>query len=163
MEDIFKIFNIDEEKILSFKKSVTERVNNFLSSSNTYKGYHLYLLDREINEYLEFGADKCSVDNFDEFCEELNIDVKKNLLRIIQEQRLHIEDIRSDKISKYEHIPTYVFYSRDEKITFTCSRPGEYMHYFGITGESNKIIEAFTIFKKRCEYEDACFGGRDFI
>jgi len=163
MEDIFKIFNIDEEKFLNLKKSVTKRVNYFLSSLNTYKGYHLYLLDNDIDEYLEFGADKCSVDNFDEFCEELNIDMKENLLRIIEEQKSHIENVRSDKVSKYEYIPIYVFYSRDKKITFTCSRPGEYMHYFGITGESNKIIDAFTIFKKRCEYEDASFGGRDFI
>jgi len=163
MEDIFKIFNIDEEKFLNLKKSVTKRVNYFLSSLNTYKGYHLYLLDNDIDEYLEFGADKCSVDNFDEFCEELNIDMKENLLRIIEEQKSHIENVRSDKVSKYEYIPIYVFYSRDKKITFTCSRPGEYMHYFGITGESNKIIDAFTIFKKRCEYEDASFGTRDFI
>ena len=163
MEDIFKIFNIDEEKFLNLKKSVTKRVNYFLSSLNTYKGYHLYLLDNDIDEYLEFGADKCSVDNFDEFCEELNIDMKENLLRIIEEQKGHIENVRSDKVSKYEYIPIYVFYSRDKKITFTCSRPGEYMHYFGITGESNKILEAFKIFKKRCTYDDACFGARDYI
>jgi hypothetical protein len=62
-----------------------------------------------------------------------------------------------------QYKPTYVFYSRDKKITFTCLRPGNYMHYFGITGESNKILEAFKIFKKRCNYDDACFGARDYI
>ena len=95
MEDIFKIFNIDEEKFLNLKKSVTKRVNYFLSSLNTYKGYHLYLLDNDIDEYLEFGADKCSVDNFDEFCEELNIDMKENLIRIVH---MYLKEKKKTKI-----------------------------------------------------------------
>ena len=55
-------------------------------------------LDSECEEYLQFGADKCNVDNFDEFCEELNIDIKENLIRIIKEQRKYIENINNETI-----------------------------------------------------------------
>ena len=41
---------------------------------DTQKYFYDYYaeLDPECEEYLQFGADKCAVDNFDEFCEELN-------------------------------------------------------------------------------------------
>lgn len=57
----------------------------------------------------------------------------------------------------------YIFYSRDNMITFSCSNFGNYMHYFGITGEYNKILDAFNVFCKRCTYDEACIGNRDFI
>jgi hypothetical protein len=55
------------------------------------------------------------------------------------------------------------FYSKDRKITFSCRTRGNEMHYFGITGECNRILEAYKIFMRRCKYEDICLGVRDFI
>jgi len=37
------------------------------------------------------------------------------------------------------------------------------MHYFGITGEYNKILDAFKIFEKKCSYYEVSFGNRDYI
>jgi hypothetical protein len=37
------------------------------------------------------------------------------------------------------------------------------MHYFGITGEAEAIINAFTIFLEMGRYEEMCFGYRIFI
>lgn len=169
MEEVLSVFtNMDEEKFLEVKKNVTSFMNSYFDGSmdeDSRKFFRYYRdLDCECEEYLQFGADKCDVDNFDEFCEELNVDIKENLLEIIKKQNYFIEDIKDGKIKYlYDYRPVYLFYSRDKKITFTCSRPGNYMHYFGITGEANKILEAFKIFKKRCTYDDACFGCRDYI
>ncbi len=169
MEEVLSVFTtMDEEKFLEVKKNVTSFMNSYFDGSmdeDSRKFFRYYRdLDSDCEEYLQFGADKCDVDNFDEFCEELNVDIKENLLEIIQKQKHFIEDIKDGKIKDlYDYRPVYLFYSRDKKITFTCSRPGNYMHYFGITGESNKILEAFKIFKKRCTYDDACFGARDYI
>jgi hypothetical protein len=159
---------MNEERFLEVKKNVTSFMNSYFNGNmdeDSRKFFSYYRdLDCECEEYLQFGADKCDVDNFDEFCEELNVDIKENLLEIIKKQNYFIEDIKDGKIKYlYDYRPVYLFYSRDKKITFTCSRPGNYMHYFGITGESNKILEAFKIFKKRCTYDDACFGCRDYI
>ena len=166
MEEVLKKFDMNEEKFLKLKKRVTSFMIKYFNKEMdvaTQKYFYDYYaeLDPECEEYLQFGADKCDVDNFDEFCEELNIDIKENLIRIIKEQKTYIENINNETINK--HKPTYVFYSRDKKITFTCSNPGNYMHYFGITGEYNKILEAFKIFEKKCKYEEVCFGSRDYI
>ena len=40
---------------------------------------------------------------------------------------------------------------------------GDVIDLEGDCVESNKILEAFKIFKKRCTYDDACFGARDYI
>jgi hypothetical protein len=168
MEQLFETFDMNEERFLEVKKNVTSFMNSYFNG-NMDEGSQKYFsyysdLDSDCEEYLQFGADKCDVDNFDEFCEDLNVDIKENLLEIIQNQKHYIEDMKYGKIKNlYEYKPVYLFYSRDKKITFTCSNPGNYMHYFGITGESNKILEAFKIFKKRCTYDEACFGSRDFI
>jgi len=169
MEEVLSVFTtMNEERFLEVKKNVTSFMNSYFTGNmdeDSRKFFSYYSdLDSECEEYLQFGADKCDVDNFDEFCEELNVDIKENLLEIIKKQNRFIEEIKDGKIKYlYDYRPVYLFYSRDKKITFTCSRPGNYMHYFGITGESNKILEAFKIFKKRCTYDDACFGARDFI
>ena len=139
MEQVLKRFNINEEQFLEIKESVTSFMKKYFNKEldiNSLKYFDYYSeLDSECGEYLQFGADKCSVNNFDEFCEELNIDIKENLIRIIKEQKRYIENINNEKTNQYK--PTYVFYSRDKKITFTCFNPGNYMHYFGITGEYN--------------------------
>jgi hypothetical protein len=95
------------------------------------------------------------VDNFWRFCKELNIDAKENMLRIIQE----LSTIPREELAFYR----YHFYSRDEKLTFTCKNIGDYMHYFGITGDANEIVKAFDIFQNRCKSDESCWGGRDFI
>lgn len=169
MEEVLSVFStMNEERFLEVKKNVTSFMKSYFNgnmdedSRNFFRYYSD--LDSDCEEYLQFGADKCDVDNFDEFCEDLDVDIKENLLEIIKKQNRFIEEIKDGKIKYlYDYRPTYLFYSRDKKITFTCSKPGNYMHYFGITGESNKILEAFKIFKKRCTYDDACFGARDFI
>ena len=168
MEEVLSVFStMNEEKFLEVKTNVTSFMNSYFNRNmdeDSRKFFSYYSdLDPDCEEYLQFGADKCDVDNFDEFCEELNVDIKENLLEIIKKQNRYIEEIKNGKINRYDYRPVYLFYSRDKKITFTCSKPGNYMHYFGITGESNKILEAFKIFKKRCTYDDACFGARDYI
>ena len=168
MEKVLQVFStMDEERFLEVKKNVTSFMKSYFNRTmdeDSRKFFSYYSdLDSECEEYLQFGADKCDVDNFDEFCEELNVDIKENLLEIIKNQRRYIEEIKDGKINRYDYRPVYLFYSRDKKITFTCSKPGNYMHYFGITGESNKILEAFKIFKKRCNYDEASFGARDYI
>lgn len=176
MEEVLKTFDINEEKFLNIKEEITFFIKSYFNekmekdSRNHF--YYLESLDSECNEYLQFGADKCDVDNFNEFCKDLDINVEENLLRIIDELNEEIKiktDIKNNSY-KEENYPLssnsskrYVFNSRDKKITFTCSKPGNYMHYFGITGESNKILDAFKIFKKRCTYDDASFGARDYI
>jgi hypothetical protein len=167
MEEVLEVFDMNEEKFLKVKEGVTSFIQSYFNRTmkEDHRNCFDYLsnLDSECDTYLQFGADKCEVDNFDEFCEDLNIDIKENLLEIIKEQRHHIESIRNGSTNKYDYRPTYVFYSKDKKITFTCSKAGNYMHYFGITGESNKILDAFKIFKKRCTYDEASFGARDYI
>lgn len=55
------------------------------------------------------------------------------------------------------------FYSECKQITFSCQNRGDYMHYFGITGEANAVLRAFDIFLKIGRYDDICWGGRDFM
>lgn len=166
MEEVLKKFNINEERFLEIKEVVTSFMKKYFNKEidvDTQKYFDKYYaeLDSECEEYLQFGADKCNVDNFDEFCEELNIDIKENLIRIIKEQKKYIENINNETIKQYK--PAYVFYSKDKKIAFACLNPGNYMHYFGITGEYNKILDAFKIFEKKCNYDEMNFGSRDYI
>jgi len=166
MEEVLKKFDMDEEKFLNIKESVTSFMKKYFNKemdADTQKYFDDYYseLDSECEEYLQFGADKCNVDNFDEFCEELNIDIKENLIRIIKEQKKFIENINNEIIKKYK--PAYVFYSKDKKITLACLNLGNYMHYFGITGEYKKILDAFKIFEKKCNYDEVSFGRRDYI
>jgi len=166
MEELLKKFDMNEETFLKVKERVTSFMKKYFNKEmnvDTQKYFDEYYaeLDSECEEYLQFGADKCNVDNFDEFCEELNIDIKENLIRIIKEQKKYIENINNETIKQYK--PTYVFYSKDKKITFACLHPDNYMHYFGITGEYNKILDAFKIFEKKCNYYEVSFGSRDYI
>ena len=156
MEKVLELFSIDEDNFLRIKRERTAFIKSYYDRTLDPKARFLFSYLDGINnyytEYLVFGADKCGVDNFNNFCEELNIDVKENLLRIKNEL-----PVLNDSV-KRNH-----FYSRDKKLTFTCSTVGNYMHYFGITGESNEILRAFEIFCKRCTYDEVCFGNRDFI
>lgn len=37
------------------------------------------------------------------------------------------------------------------------------MHYFGITGEANAVLNAFDIFIKNGDCADICWARRDYI
>ena len=157
MEQILKTFKITEEKFIEHKIITTNSIKKYylsdseiiIDKKNEIPKYLIYLngLDLSHDEYLEFGADKCKFDNFIEFCKEINIDFLENITRI-----------KASTEQLYFH-----FYSKDKKITLTCSQLGNYVHYFGITGEYNAIINAFNIFIKRARHSELCWGGRDFI
>jgi hypothetical protein len=150
MESILLLFNIDENEYKRIKEDTTKFIksykNDTIEKETRLLFKYLDNIELDHDEYLQFGADKCNVDNFEEFCKELNIDLVENLKNII----------KNDKYRNH-------FYSKDRKITFSCKTIGNEMHYFGITGECNRILEAYKIFTRRCKYEDMCFGVRDFI
>lgn len=157
MEQILQLFKMTEEKFVEHKFETTNSIKKYylsdfdiiIGKENGIPKHLEYLnkLDLSYDEYLEFGADKCGFDNFIEFCEEINIDFLENISRI-----------KTSTEKRYFH-----FYSRDKKITMTCSSLGNYVHYFGITGEYNAILHAFEIFNKRATHTELCWGGRDFI
>jgi len=157
MEQILQLFKMTEEKFVEHKFETTNSIKKYyLSKIDIISGKengipkhleYLNKLDLSYDEYLEFGADKCGFDNFIEFCDEINIDFLENISRI-----------KTSAEKRY-----FNFYSRDKKITMTCSSLGNYVHYFGITGEYNAILNAFEIFNKRATHTELCWGGRDFI
>jgi len=157
MEQILQKFKMKEEQFIEHKIFTTNSIKKYYLSEfdiiigkGTGIPKHLeYLnkLDLSHDEYLEFGADKCGFDDFIEFCKEINIDV--------------LESIHIIKISEERRY--YDFYSKDKKIVLRCSQLGNYVHYFGITGEYNAIINAFDIFNKRATHSALCWGGRDYI
>lgn len=156
MEKVLEVFSMDENVFLSIKKDITSFVKSYFDETMDSEARLLFSyldgIDNNCEEYLQFGADKCAVDNFFDFCKDLNIDTQQNLLRIVNEK------------SKFNDcLKRFHFYSRDKKLTFTCSTVGNYMHYFGITGEANEILSAFEIFCKRAKYDEVSFGHRDFI
>jgi hypothetical protein len=149
MEQILKTFKITEEKFIEHKIITTNSIKKYYLREHEIPKHLEYLngLDLSHDEYLEFGADKCGFDNFIEFFKEINVDLLENITRIK---------------NSTERI-TFNLYSKDKKITITCSTLGNYVHYFGITGEYNSIINAFDIFNKRATHTELCWGGRDFI
>jgi hypothetical protein len=149
MEQILKVFKMTEEKFIEHKIITTNSIKKYYLREDDIPKHLEYLnnLDLSQDEYLEFGADKCGFDNFIEFLKEINVDLLENLIRIK---------------NSTERI-TFNLYSKDKKITITCSTLGNYVHYFGITGEYNAIINAFDIFNKRATHTELCWGGRDFI
>jgi hypothetical protein len=156
MEKVLEVFNIDESKFLHIKKTITSFIKSYYDETMDSEARLLFSyldgIDHNCSEYLQFGADKCAVNNFFDFCKDLNIDTEQNLSRIVNEK------------SKFNDcVKRFHFYSRDKKLTFTCSTVGNYMHYFGITGEANEILRVFEIFCKRAKYDEVSFGNRDFI
>jgi hypothetical protein len=157
MEQFLQKFKMTKEKFIEHKNITTESIKKYyLSEIDIIHGKengipkhleYLNKLDLSYDEYLEFGADKCGFDDFIKFCEEVNIDFLENISRI-----------KSSTEKRNFH-----FYSRDKKITLTCHCLGNYVHYFGITGEYNVILSAFEYFNKRTTHSELCWGGRDFI
>jgi hypothetical protein len=144
MEKVLEVFSMDEKVFLNIKRDITSFVKSYFDETMDSEARLLFSyldgIDHNSSEYLQFGADKCGVDNFSDFCKDLNIDVNE----------------------KKQYNSRNHFYSRDKKLTFTCSTVGNYMHYFGITGEANEILRAFEIFCKRAKYDEVSFGNRDF-
>jgi len=68
MEEVLKKFNINEERFLEIKENVTSFMKKYFNKEldiDTRKCFdHYSELVSECVEYLQFGADKCSVDNF---------------------------------------------------------------------------------------------------
>ena len=121
-------------------------------------------LDPNLSEYCEFGADKCYIENFQEFCDELNIDIADNLSRIIKEY-YHIfeNEVLRSPTTFYEKFH-YNFYNRDRSFMFTCTSH-LYMKgslaYFGCTGEQKHVLKSFEIIYNNGNI-DLCYGGRDY-
>jgi hypothetical protein len=160
MEKVLEIFNINEEEFEKYNSNTDKFIKNYLNDKLDFdaKKFFGYLdkLDPNINQYIQFGADKCSVDDFIKFCEELDVDLLTN----INEHLVNIEEKLAGQFYKYD------FYNRDKTLTFSFSSKdfmSGYLHYFGLTGERTKVLHAFEIFNKRSEFSDICWGGRDFI
>ena len=171
MEAVLTFFKIDEEIYLKCKNKSTLFIKSYFNKTmrDDFIPLYTYLdsLNNSEEEYLEFGADKCSVSDFNLFCEKLNIDVNENLKRIEEEEKKIINEIRNGTFfnndSQLKNRIQYHFYSRCKKIMFTCKNPNNYMHYFGITGEANAVLNAFEIFCKMATYDDIRWNCRIYI
>lgn len=101
---------------------------------------YLDLLDPSISMYAQFGADKCSISDFKKWCEALDTEIPND-----QQESFHCV-------------------SRDKKVTFTCGTLRDnYIHYLGVTGEFEKVLEAFSLFLEMGHYSELCWGNRNFI
>jgi hypothetical protein len=146
--EIKQKFNLTEKAFYELNKKSTEFVKGFWNgnmSPDTKELYsYLEKLDNTCDEYLQFGADKAGVNNFDEFIEILGVEVKTPQK---ENGRFH-------------------FYSSDRTVSFSCSSSqyeAGYFHYFGITGQRSKILQAFSEFMKQGYWFELTYGQRDFI
>ena len=140
MEQVLKIFNMTEDDFIKG----CELSNKFIKQ-NFQNKWFLYLkkIDQTCDEYIDFGADKCLISNLQNFCDEIGID---------------------ETMNEISYSPTqYHYYTKDRKVTFTISQNGNYVHYFGMTGEKSEVLRIFKIFCNSSTYEGLCWGGRDFI
>ena len=72
MELLLKTFSLSEEEFESYNKKTTEHVKSYFDHSinKLFRDSYDYLaiLEYGLSEYCEFGADKCYINNFKEFC-----------------------------------------------------------------------------------------------
>ena len=156
MELLLKTFSLSQEEFELHNKKSTEHVRDYFNKSIDKNFIHLFTylddLDGNLPEYCEFGADKCRITNFQEFCNNLNIDINKNLQLIIK------------KYERMGNVNYYHFYNRDKTFMFTCTSP-LYMEgslaYFGCTGSLNHVVKAFEMIYNDGNY-DLCYGARDY-
>ena len=135
-----KLFNMNENDFIKG----CELSNEFIKK-NFQNDWFPYLkkIDQTCDEYNEFGADKCCFESLQKFCDDIGID---------------------ESMIEINHSPTqYHYYTKDRKVTFTISQVGNYVHYFGLTGEKSEVLRIFKIFCNYSTYEGLCWGGRDFI
>ena len=139
MQSILNEFNIDQERLDKIILDCTLFVKK-KKIDDKYQHFPYLVKLTDCDSYLQFGADKCSVDNFKNFCKDLDI---------VENDGNH-------------------YYNRDYTLTFTKSdnnsdNDSNYLHYFGVTGETSKVIEAFKVALKRMKYDVLCLGNRDYI
>ena len=140
MEQVMKLFNMTEVEFINS----CESSNEFIKKNFQNKWFHyLKKIDQTCDEYIDFGADKCCFKSLQNFCDEIGID---------------------ETMIEISHSPTqYHYYTKDRKVTFTISQKGNYVHYFGLTGEKSEVLRIFKIFYDCSTYEELCWGGRDFV
>ena len=173
-ELLLKTFSFTEEEFENHNKKSTEHVSSYYNGTMDKTFAHLFTyldpLDKSIPEYCEFGAYKCHIDNFQEFCDKLDIDIVDNLARIIKEY-YHIfenrHEILRNPTSFYVRVsgPTlYHFYNRKKTFMFTCTSPlyttGS-LGYFGCTGDIEYVLKSFEMVYNSGN-RDLCYGDRDY-
>ena len=86
-DKICKTFGFTEKAFVEHNRETTKHIKSYFNNTMTDDFYHLFTylndLNSELPEYYEFGADKCSIRNFQEFCQELDIDCNENIQKII--------------------------------------------------------------------------------
>ena len=171
MEDpsnIKKVFDLTDEEFLSHNIKSTSHVQSYINRSmdDNFHECFTYLdnLRDDLPEYCEFGADKCNISNFREFCDSLDVDIADNLSSILKKLHNTFVNTYSIRLTPLR-LTCYHFYNRDKTFMFTCSSP-LYMEgslgYFGCTGSLDYVIKAFDIIHKDGN-RDLCYGGRDYI
>jgi hypothetical protein len=125
---------------------------------------------KDCKEYLEFGADKCSLKvgvSINDFLEFLHIDKEALLFECAKMRKNDLTKFgySGECTLRNGHFP-YTVHSRDRLLTMTISDDDwvdGYFHYFGMTGEKNRMIEVFNYFTTHCNYDELSFGDRDYI
>jgi hypothetical protein len=172
MEKVLETFEINNEKYKECLKENSNFVRSYFSQIMDYetRKHFMYLdgLNSNCKAYLQFGGDKCGIKDFKKFCKKINVDINENLIYIIHELKNIKEEIKNGTYVKendpYDIISRYHFYSKDKKITFTCSCiTDNYLGYFGVTGEASKVLKVFQIFSEMGTWDELCWGRRDFI
>ena len=176
MELLLKTFSLTQDEFELHNKKSTQHIKSYFNRTMDKKYIDMYkyldYIDDSLPEYCEFGADKCWIKNFKEFCSKLDIDIIDNLSRIIKEDYYLFEnkhEILTSPESFYKKITerggSYHFYNRDKTFMFTCTSP-LYMDgslgYFGCTGLQKYVIKAFELI-----YNDGnvylSYGGREYV
>ena len=161
MELIKLDFNIDEKQFEKIVSDCTEWVTKE-AKELAKTDYHLFHKHfpylEELNggdegeRYLQFGADKCSVNDFELWCKEINVDLFTNMVRLINQPE--------------GNKGPFHFYNEDRTLTFTCNvldQYSGYLHYLGVTGTVEKVLDAYEVFNKRMKYSDTCLGNREYV
>jgi hypothetical protein len=171
---ILSTYRFDEAQYNSLNKGSTEFVKSYFNGELGSTGNMLFSyldgLDPHLPEYYQFGADKCGVDDFKEFCKELDIDIEENLMRSIkrtEEATKKIVNASFEERSYYSRrIGRYHFYSRTGRLMISLSSSAfleNDIGYFGVTGGKEEVEAAFHVFSRRIECTESSWGGRDYI
>lgn len=165
MERIAKDFDTELVAVLNNNDDDSKYIKK-LRNDYTDSNHSKYLLGLdEFDSYTSFGADKCGCSNVPEFLEKLNIDIRDLKIELLK--------FPEGMNTKYEKIisgfPLYTIYSRDKKLTMTVSSKGciphedetkGYFHYFGISGETQTVIDSYSVYEEYCNQDEICWGCR---
>lgn len=74
MEKVLDTFHIDEKKFIYHQEKSTAFVKSYFDKTMEHNAriFFPYLNGIDDKHYLQFGADKCSVNSFEDFCKQLN-------------------------------------------------------------------------------------------